>query len=223
MTTESQYLGLITTEHKQRPKFIATLSAVAGSMAALQEVLASFKGEFDVDTAIGAQLDIIGIWVGISRRVAIPLVGVYFTWNDTVATGWNSGVWKGEFDPVSGLTSLPDDSYRILIKAKIAANAWDGSIPGAYTVWQAAFGDDAVILIQDNQDMSMVVGIVNTELSAVTLALLTGGYIPLKPAGVRIDYYAVVQDGNPAFAWNIENENLAGWGTGSWAKNIPVT
>jgi len=223
MTTEAEYIALIPTEHKQRPKFIATVGAIAGAFSKLQDVLTTFRSEFDVDTAVGAQLDIIGIWVGVSRRVAVPLVGVYFTWNDTVQTGWNSGVWQGEFDPDSGLVSLPDDSYRILIKAKIAANAWDGSIPGAYAVWTTAFGDGAAILIQDNQNMSMVVGIVNTEISAVTMALLTGGYIPIKPAGVRVEYYAVVTDGNPAFAWNIESEVLAGWGTGSWAKNVPVT
>lgn len=223
MTLATQYLDLVTSEHRQRPKFIASLTAVAGGCFGLQKLLKSFNKEFDVETAIGVQLDVIGNWVGVSRRVATPLVGVYFTWGDTTLTGWNSGVWKGEFDPSSGLVLLQDPDYRTLIKAKIAANAWDGSVPGAYAVWAEAFGNDAVILIQDNQDMSIVVGIINTELSAVTLALLTGGYIPLKPAGVRVAYYAVVADNNPMFAWGIQSEALDGWGLGSWAKNILVT
>ena len=57
-------------------------------------------------------------------------------------------------------TGLPDDLYRMLLMAKVAANAWDGTTPHAYKVWGTAFaGTSAIIFIQDHQDMSMTVGV----------------------------------------------------------------
>lgn len=223
MKTTADYVALITNEHAQRAKFIATLQATIDPLTRGQAVLRGLNTDFDIDTAVGVQLDILGIWIGISRRVAVPLVGVYFTFDDTIQTGWDSGSWQGPFDPDSGLTELPDEDYRILLKAKIAANSWDGSIPGAYSVWESAFNDESFILIQDNQDMSMIIAIVGQPLSAVSQALLTQGYIPLKPAGVRIAYYAVPVDENPLFAWDVTNTLLNGWGAGSWAKELLPT
>lgn len=138
--------------------------------------------------------------------------------------GWGEGSWKGQFSPDSGLTSLPDDVYRILIKAKIAANSWDGTIPGAYAIWETVFSDN-IIIIQDNQDMSITVAVVGAPLDAITQALLTGGYIPLKPEGVRVNYYSVPTDTNPVFIWggDSETEGVGGWSEGSWAKLIEPT
>jgi hypothetical protein len=219
--TLDDYLRLITTQHREAPRFIATLSAAVGGALQAGASLEALLAAFDIDSAVGVQLDIIGVWVGRDRNIATPLEDVYFTWDDTDATGWDSGVWRGEFDPDTGLTSLPDDSYRVLLKAKIAANHWDGTIPGAYDVWSSAFGDELVIFITDNQDMTMTVTVVTQGLSAVTKALLTGGYIPLKPAGVRVNYE--ISDGfGPVFAWDTDPETslLAGWDNGSWSTAL---
>ena len=45
---------------------------------------------FDIDTAVGVQLDVVGEWVGRSRRVATPVTGIYFSW-DTERVGWDRG------------------------------------------------------------------------------------------------------------------------------------
>lgn len=133
-------------------------------------------------------------------------------------------IWKGPYDPETGLTSLPDDVFRRLVKARIAANAWDGSIPGAYDVWESAFADTgSIILIQDNQDMSMVVGIAGMRPDAVTQALLMGNYIPLKPEGVRVSWYAITQDGGPLMAWGCQADGLDGWGAGRWPTVLRPT
>lgn len=218
--TLGEYLNLITTEHRDRAKFVATVAAVVQPQVDEQTALAAFAEAFDIDTAAGVQLDIVGLWIGRARRVAVPITGVFFSWDDTPQTGWDSGVWRGPFDPEAGIVILPDDTYRVLLKAKIAANSWDGSIPGAYAIWDEAFGDGSALLIQDHQDMSMDIGIVGPPLSAVTRALLIGGYLPLKPAGVRIRSYSIGANSGPLFAWNVSNDLLAGWGTGSWAIEL---
>lgn len=218
--TKDEYLALITSEHSDKPKFEATVGATVAPLARLQEVLGSLIQEFDIDSAVGVQLDIIGQWVGRPRRIDAPLVGAYFTWDDLASDGWDSGIWKGPFDPDSGLVDLPDDSYRVLLKAKIAANSWDGTIPGAYEIWATIFTNSHLI-IQDNQDMSMVVGIAGQPLSIVDQALLTNGYIPLKPEGVRIQYYAVAPAVGQLFAWDVDaSPALAGWDAGQWATEL---
>lgn len=218
--TIDDYLNLITSEHRDKPVFEATVSAGVSPFAKIQSVLLGMPANFDIDTAVGVQLDALGAWIGRARRIDTPLAGVYFAWDDTATVGWESGVWQGVFDPSSGLVDLPDDSYRMLLKAKIAANAWDGTIPGAYAVWATVFADSEII-IQDNQDMSMVVGIAGQRLSAVDEALLVNGYLPLKPEGVRINYYAVPPSPGPLFAWDSsESAALAGWESGQWAIEL---
>jgi hypothetical protein len=190
MTTD-EYLALITTEHQSRPRFMATVQASVAPFAALQTLMRSYIPSFDVDSAVGRQLDIVGLWVGVNRRIGVPIGGFYFTWDDTTATGWNSGVWKGVGDPDAGFVDLPDDLFRKLIQAKIEANNWDGGIEGAYRILDAAFNVGDNITIKDNQDMTMTVTIVDVVLPPVEQALLTEGYIPIKPAGVEIDYVLV--------------------------------
>ena len=174
----------------------------------------------DMDGAIGVQLDATGGRGGRSRELSLPLQGVYFAL-DISGVGLDEGIWKGEFDPESGLTTLPDDQYRTLLKAKVAANAWDGTTPGAYDVWETAFSDSgSYIVIQDNQDMSMAIGIAGLQLDRVTEQLLLQGYLPLKPEGVRVSYYAVSSNEGPLFALDAESEALAGLDHGSWATII---
>lgn len=216
----SEYLALITSEHTGKQRFEQTVEASVGLLSGAQDALSSLITKFDIDTAVGVQLDIIGQWVGRSRRIDTPLVGVYFAWDSLVSDGWNSGVWQGPYDPDSGLVDLPDDSYRLLLKAKVAANNWDGTIEGAYDVWQAAFGTGTYLLIQDNQDMSMIVGIAGEPLSIVEQSLLLNGYIPLKPEGVRVQYYAIAPDAGSLFAWDIDANGAAGWDAGQWATEL---
>lgn len=218
--TNEDYLNLITSEHRGKEKFEATVVAGVSPFSKLQSVMQGLPADFDIDQAVGVQLDAVGAWIGRSRRIDTPLVGVYFTWDDLASDGWESGIWKGPFDPDSGLVDLPDDAYRVLLKAKIAANSWDGTIPGAYAIWATVFTSSQLV-IQDNQDMSMVVGIAGQPLSIVDQALLTNGYIPLKPEGVRIQYYAVAPAAGALFAWDTdEGSALAGWDTGQWAVEL---
>lgn len=220
--TVLDYLNLITSSWREKPNYTAMISADVSPMVQVQDLLSSMIPKFDVDVAVGQQLDIIGLWVGISRVVKVPISGVYFSWDSADYTlGWEFGSWAPADTPTE-VTVLPDDAYRTLIKAKIAANQWDGTIDGAYAIWDEIF-TTVTILIKDNQDMTFDLGVVGGIIDSLTLALITGGYIPLKPEGVRINSYFVSVDVGPVFAWDVESDLLAGWEEGSWVREIAPT
>lgn len=222
MTTLEEYLDLVPAEHRNKPKFVAMLTALLTPFVETQELLAHLSLDFDVDTAVGSQLDVVGMWVGVSRVISTPLTGVYFSF-DTAGVGLDQGTWFNEFDPVDGLTVLPDDAYRTLLRARIANNQWDGTIPGAYEVWDSAFSGTGVgILIQDYGNMHMLFALTGPVPDALTLSLFTGGYLNVKPAGVQIDDYATPSVPDvPYFGFDVENDAIAGFDVGAWAVLTP--
>lgn len=208
------YLNLITSEYRLQPNYISMVSFGSSIYVYIQQLLASMIPLFDVDVAVGQQLDIIGQWVGISRNVSIPISNVYFTWNSTASLGWNFGIWQSSTD-ASTVTVLPDDVYRTLIRAKIAANHWDGTTNGAYAIWDAIF-PTVKILIQDNQNMTYDLAFVGAPIDSLTIALVTGGYIPLRPEGVLVSSYVFPIDSGPLFGFDIETAYIEGFDEGSF-------
>lgn len=220
MADIADYTGKITSEHADKPRFTAMVAAVTQCFVDAQNALAGMPASFDLDGAIGKQLDDVGLWVGVSRNVATPLSGVYFSF-DTIGLGFDQGVWKGPFDPDTGVTTLDDDTYRLIIRAKIGANHWDGTLVGSKSILDQIFAGDTRVFIQDNQDMSITVGISGRVPSALFLALLSGGYIPIKPQSVRVNYYLVTStDGAPLFGFDMGNDYVAGFDTGAWATPL---
>jgi len=214
---DNSYIALITSEHNNKPNFVAVMAALTQPFIDLQNVQISMPQLFDVDEAIGNQLDIVGEWIGETRDLQVPLTGVYFSF-DTAGLGFDQGTIFGPFDPTTQLDVLPDDSYRQLLYAAIANNQWDGTIPGAYEFMDKVFPGNT-FFIQDNQDMSMLIGVIgNVPLNAVTYALLTGGYLNIKPAGVRIDGYVTASvSGAPLFGFDVENTLISGFDVGGIA------
>jgi hypothetical protein len=149
MADISKYIALVTSEHRNQPRYIQTISITLQALADITDLATNLYSYFDVDSAIGAQLNILGKWVGASRFLETPLENVYFSW-DIAGIGWDQGSWKQPFDPTTGLVELQDAHYRTLIKAKIVANQWDGTIQNAYEAWNILFEPEGYhILIQD--------------------------------------------------------------------------
>lgn len=218
----SAYTDLITSEHANKPKFRAVVDLTTAPFVEALALIQGLDAKFDIDTAEGVQLDVVGEWVGFGRQIITPLEGVYFEW-DAAGVGWDQGYWKRPFDPDTGLTNLPDDAYRITLKAQAALNQWDGRIETAIADIGPIFPNNAVWII-DNQNMTMTVVIAGAQLDPVYAALLTGGYLALKPGGVRIDYLFSSAPPAPIFAFDASDADLfGGWDVGAWAQTTPVT
>lgn len=208
------YTQLITSEHK-KPKFIALVNKLTNAMNSNAQLLTNLMNTtFDVDSAQGQQLDYIGQWVGLSRFINPAINSVFFSWDDP-NYGWDIGYWQDQYS-TNGITSLPDPEYRAILKAKIGMNAWDGDIPDALFLLQSTLPNNG-FFIQDNQDMSMTMGVTGT-IPPLIQALITRGYFDLRPAGVSISH----QTSTTFFGWDTNTGNISGWDTGSWGVTIPL-
>jgi len=140
------YLSLVTSEHADKPKFMATIAASVAALANVQFELLATSDAFDLDTAVGVQLDAVGKWAGISRTINIPLPSPWFSFDDPIR-GLDKAPMKGTFDVGTYLTRLDDDTFRRLIRAKIIANKGDGTIASAYAALAEFLTDTGSLLI----------------------------------------------------------------------------
>lgn len=214
------YTQYITGSHADKPKFVQTVKISAEPSAHTQSVLKDIITKHFFDIAEGKQLDTLGIWIGFNRYVKVPIKDTYFSWDLNDLQGWNAGIWAGgDDDPKFSYVKLDDDSYRMLLKMKIATNKWHGNLPEGYKIWEDLFGDDCFIFILDNQDMSMVFYIAGSVPTPI-IRLIQAGIMPFKPESVRVKCYMVNTSGDPAFGFDVDNEYIAGWGKGIWPMEI---
>src|SRR6185437_15239875 len=118
------YLAKVPPEHAGDANFMAELAMVLQPFVDAQAVINSFPQLFDLDYAVGVQLDATGAWAGIARQIPVPVQNPWFSWG-VAGLGWGQGYWKGPFEGVA-LASLDDATFRRLIRAKIAANNCNG-------------------------------------------------------------------------------------------------
>jgi hypothetical protein len=220
----SKYTDLITNYHAGKPNFVTHIDLSTRPLTDISNVMSGLITDFDIDTAVGNQLDIVGEWIGRSRIVQTPISGVYFSF-DTDGLGFEQGIWQGPYDPDAGFTSLSDDVYRVVLKAKIAINQWDGtngSLPAILN--NALLGSGLTMQIIDNQDMSISIWVFAIDdmdyVSRELLAAIRQGYLTVKAAGVYAGEILTPSDGNQFFGFDLDNDYITGFDTGSWGINL---
>lgn len=217
------YLNLVTSEYADKPNFLKVIQTTIQAWADTTNLQDLYIQLYDVDNAIGEQLDVVGQWVGISRNLKLSIAGIYFAF-DTSGVGFDQGIWQGPFDPDSGLVQLPDDHYRLLIKAIILNNVWDGTTDNAYALANVVFQSYGYsIFIEDPCNLTMNLGLFGTgPPDPLTLALFVGGYLNIKPAGIHISNYFTQYNAGPLFAFDLnDGVKFAGFDSGSWANVTP--
>jgi hypothetical protein len=120
----------VTEQFKSKDIFDRYLQILLYDSAELQEVFRQLMQERSIDTAVGAQLDIIGEIVGQPRDLIDTSLFQYFAFDGYLNAesfgdlNNNSvgGIYYSLGDPLSGNTLLNDEQYRLFIKAKIIKN-----------------------------------------------------------------------------------------------------
>lgn len=121
-----KYLALVTSEHGDQPNYIAALTALLQGVVDINNITAQFTTDYDLDSAVGNQIDALGQWIGLSRKVLVYTPGTFFAF-DTSGVGFDQGLWHSSLDNTYTIVSLTDEIYRLMLRIKIAINYWDGS------------------------------------------------------------------------------------------------
>jgi hypothetical protein len=196
-STLEYYRDLLLYEYIAQPKARAHVGALVG--AALCDFVAlDVQDGFDVETAVGPQLDVIGEYVGFNRNVQAVIQRTWFgvqdytTYNPAVpAVGFTdytdatvnaSSVWyRYEFVSQSTI-ALTDDEYRYLLKLKIQLNACNMSTAAITKIIWDFFGTD--IVLTDNKNMTIGYHLAAGASYLATMAV-SQNMIP-KPMGVAL-------------------------------------
>lgn len=217
----ADYTKLITSQHADKQQFVATVNLVASAFGQVSDAVLGLIGAFSVDVAVGAQLDTVGLWVGISRNQTVPITGAFFTFDDA-DLGWDLANWKAPYEATEGVTVLDDDTYRAVIKAKIGSNYWNGSNAGLDAIGENAFAALGVqCFMLDNLDMTVTVYILGAP-TQVLIELIKRGVAPPKTAGVRVAGYILASaPGAPLFALSVGTTSVtAGLDFGSFGDPV---
>lgn len=186
------YRKLLTSEYRHSPKLNNWLLWLLNEGTTYTTFIKTFVDAFDLDSAEGQQLDIIGRLVGVKRLL--------------------------DFVPAGGESPLLEDStYRMLIKATIIKNTWKGKLEDLYSAWRTVFPETKLFQVQDLQDMTFNV-VIAGAFTSLERELITNGYIIPKPEGVRINLLTITDTtGLPLFSYDLDTLQFSGY-TSYWAQ-----
>lgn len=191
MALLDNYLKLITSQHRDKPKYMAMVMALLRPSDDIFALAATMDDEFDVMLATGIQEDIVGILVGANRTL--------------------------DFQPDKGLSPILDNAaYRILLQAKIAQNMWKGGIMDLRDLWTTLFGEG--IIIQDNQDMTIDVVVIGSSFDQIVRNMIQKGMIVPKPQSVKLTTYFSDQQ---VFGYDMETNTIRGYDEANWVEDRP--
>jgi hypothetical protein len=164
------YLDLITSEHINKPKYKAWMTVLLTPFIDIINLNDQIKRAFDLNTAVGVQLDTLGKILVLNRQVT--------------------------FQPTDGSSPiLNDDYYRMILKAKVVKNQWKGTISNFYSFWNVLFQDQPLrVYLIDNQDMEPAVVVWSSQVTQMVQDLLANNYLIPKPAGLGLTVRRIDSD-----------------------------
>ncbi|WP_205626466.1 DUF2612 domain-containing protein [Novosphingobium fuchskuhlense] len=174
----------VLSQYANSPILLAILDTM-GTAIDRQAQLSGFRDwVWNVDTAQGFGLDLLGRIVGVARSLYISTADYLGFSDQPSAVPFGEGV----FYSAQRLTpnySVSDDAYRQMILAKAALNITNCSIPSVNAILRALFPSYGNVYVRDNADMTMTY-VFSAAPSKVDYAIVTqSGALP-KPAGVAV-------------------------------------
>jgi hypothetical protein len=151
----SQARSRYTQQFKNKPVFDAHIKIFIDEILELQDTFQDLIGLRSLETAVGAQLDMIGAIVGQPRALVDFSLFPFFGFDgasqaQTFGSLYDAalgGTWKSISDSEGASFEVDDDTYRFIIKARIVANISNTTPQGVI---------DAVNYIVGRTDSSIV-------------------------------------------------------------------
>lgn len=190
------YINLLIVQYHNQPKAMATIRLFAQTMLA-NNILIDIQNAYDVDTAVGVQLDVIGKYAGVTRYYSVLDLENYFsleTYSEVPPSspprwGFTDYADFGNFQYNGTLTygaiiaqnnALNDADYRALIKFVIALNYSNASNSDIDNIVFNTFGD---VIRPESTGGMHIVYFITPPATELILALLFKRLLP-HPLGV---------------------------------------
>lgn len=194
-TTVQYYKDLMLYQYQVQTKATSTIDLLVRE-AICDLVPTSIANAFDIETAEGVQLDILGKYIGLNRQVAVELERPYWRLAlsesyssavvgliDSVDSEINAGsVWYKTSFAGESFYTMTDFQYRTMLMLKIVLNSSDNTLSSIAETLFDFFGTD--VLVYDAKDMTLSYA-VNPAASSTLVLAAQLGLLP-KPQGVGI-------------------------------------
>lgn len=193
------YVNLLIIQYHDQPKAQATIAALISVLLA-DGIFLDIQNAYNIDTAVGVQLDVIGKYVGVDRFYRGQDLQGYFSFinyqevdappDDRIGFAdyadflTKAGKWLIYPQVLSSTLALTDDEFRILIKLKIIINYSNFSHKEIDEEIYDAFG---LNLIPDSLGNMTMYYFVNANSAAIIMVAAQKKLLP-KPMAVGIRY-----------------------------------
>ena len=191
------YANLLIIQYRNKPNANETISAIIRSLM-IYDLIRSVENGYDIDTAVGVQLDVLAKYTGAERiATGVDFTRTFFGFVDyaepTPYVGVAGLLPYDELNPPDAqfleydtdqqsLYTLTNAELRILIKLKIAQNNSNHSTAEIDEILEEFFPEQ--VLFTDNFNMT-VLYIFDTDVSRVVDVAITQKALP-KPAAVGL-------------------------------------
>ena len=187
-----------TEQFQNKPVFDKYIRLLLSGFEIIQNTLKALQTERSIDTAVGAQLDVIGEIVGRPRGVVSGAINKYFGFDGEPRAGTFGSLnnkragapWYSEGELTTTSRAPTDDEYRIILKAKILQNRTNATVEDFIRAYQFLFDTSKVTI--DEYASCKVKVVLGRPLTTVERSLLfdlegVGNLLP-KPLGVQMTF-----------------------------------
>ncbi len=173
-------------QYRNKPNAVAWYAITPAIGAQLVTAADGVQRMYNIDTARGAQLDVIGRIVGQSREFVgqITLDPSWFDLTDGVEFGDDNAVFSEI--TVDQDSEMSDELYRIAIRAKIIKNNSDATIESILYGMNFLLPNADVMRVTDGEDMSFSIEFYGEITALERYALLNADFVP-RPQGVKFN------------------------------------
>lgn len=196
------YANLLILQYRNKPNAMGTIMAIIRSLM-IYDLIRAVENGYDIDTAIGAQLDVLAKYTGADRvatgiELIVDFSRTFFGFVDyaepTPYTGVAGLLPYDELIPpdaqflkydtdVQSAYRLTDSELRFLIKLKIGQNNSNHSVGEIDDILEEFFPGQ--VIFTDNFDMTISY-IFDTDVERIAEIAIAQGAIP-KPAAVGLE------------------------------------
>jgi len=205
------YVNLLIVQYNGRPKARATIELFTRELLA-SNIFDQIKNAYDIENAVGKQLDVIGKYVGIDRYYKDTELTDFFAYTDYVESNPDTLEKYGfsnysqpvapqfngtlTYDSVIAKDfKLNDDDYRTLLKLRIVQNYSNSSHESIDTSLFQFFG---LNIIPDSEGDMKMYYFIRAPRTEIMRAAVYKNVLP-KPMGVKILY--LINYSDPIFGF----------------------